>query len=422
MSGQTSLLIIGGGGREHALAWKLAQSPRAGRIYCAPGNAGTAQIAENVPLRPTDSAGLVEFAKSHGIGLTVIGPDEALAAGGADAFLAAGLRVFGPTQAAARLEWSKIFCKEFLQRHGIPTAAAGAFERSVDAHLFCQKRTYPLVIKADGLAAGKGVVIAPHPQAAAEAIYAMMDRGRFGAAGGRVLIEEFLQGPEVSLHALLDGETYRLLPLAQDYKRIGDGGTGENTGGMGAVSPPVIALEADLEERIHREIMIPLVAGLRAEGIRFQGLLFPGLILTPDGPKVLELNARFGDPETQALLPRLKSDLLPILEAVAEGRLAEAEIEWDARPSVCVILASRGYPGPSHTGCPIHGLDQAAGATVFHAGTSAREAGQIVTSGGRVLGVSALGETIAAARAQAYETASHIQFDGARMRRDIAAA
>jgi phosphoribosylamine--glycine ligase len=420
-----NLLIIGGGGREHALAWKLSRSPGVEKIYCAPGNAGTAQLGENVPLAITDADGLLAFAQKNDIGLTVVGPDDALAAGIVDRFQATGLRIFGPTREAAKLEWSKIFTKEFLQRHGIPTAAAGQFERSADAHLFCSRKNYPLVIKADGLATGKGVIVAQHPQEAAMVIYEMMDCGRFGAAGRRVLIEEFLRGPECSLHALIDGETYQLLPPAQDYKRIGEGDSGANTGGMGAVSPPVNPLSAEVETRIHEEIMRPLIAGLRADGIRFQGLLFPGLMLTADGPKVLEFNARFGDPETQALLPRLKSDLMPVLEAVIDGRLSEIKLEWDERPSVCVILASGGYPAAYPTGKPISGLDaipaDGGDVFVFHAGTKLAEDGRTVTSGGRVLGVTALGATIDEARARAYEAAGRIDFEGRYFRRDIAA-
>jgi phosphoribosylamine--glycine ligase len=419
------VLVIGGGGREHALAWKLAQSPRVGRIYCAPGNGGTAAIGENVPLAATDVAGLLSFATAHEIGLTVVGPDDSLAAGVVDSLQKAGLRIFGPTRAAAQLEWSKIFCKDFLQRNGIPTAAAGKFGNRADALRFCEENRFPLVIKADGLALGKGVIIAENAREAASAIRSIMEDQRFGEAGRRILIEEFLRGPECSLHAFLDGETYRLLPLAQDFKRIGEGDLGANTGGMGAVSPPVAAIGADLEERIRREIMDPLMAGLRREGIRYQGLLFPGLLLTDQGPKVLECNARFGDPETQALLPRLASDLLPVLEAVVDGRLDQAALEWDDCASVCVIMASEGYPDAYNTGFPITGLDifgdggRRDGLHVFQAGTR-REGGQTFTSGGRVLGITALGETVEIARALAYDAADRISFEGAYVRRDIA--
>ena len=420
-----NLLIIGGGGREHALAWKLSQSPRVKKIFCAPGNAGTARLGENVPLAITDVDGLLRFAQAQAVGLTVVGPDDALAAGVVDRFQAAGLRIFGPTREAAKLEWSKIFTKDFLVRHGIPTAAAGDFDVSEEAHRFCVGKQYPLVIKADGLATGKGVLIAEHPQAAAEAIWEMMDRGRFGAAGRRIIIEEFLRGPECSLHVLVDGQNHQLWPVAQDYKRALDGDLGANTGGMGAVSPPVQPLDPATEQRIHTEILRPLMAGLQAEGIRFQGMLFPGLILTESGPQVLEFNARFGDPETQVLLPRLKNDLLPVLEAVLDGRLAEIKLEWDPRPAVCVILASGGYPAPYPTGQVIAGLEEPTQAAdgalfVFHAGTRTVD-GQTVTSGGRVLGVVALGNDLAAARARAYAAADRISFAGRHLRRDIAA-
>lgn len=412
------LLVIGGGGREHALAWKLSQSPRVTSICCAPGNAGTAALGENVPLAITDIDGLLAFAQCRKIDLTVVGPDDALAAGIVDRFQAAGLRIFGPSRAAARLEWSKIFTKEFLLRHGIPTAAAGRFERSADALRFCEENKLPLVIKADGLATGKGVFIAEDFRAAEAAIVDLMEAGRFGAAGRRVLVEEFLRGPERSVHALVDGAHACLLPLARDYKRIGDGDTGANTGGMGAVS----ADEPDLAARIEREVLQPTLVGLRQDGIDFHGLLFPGVMLTADGPKVLEFNARFGDPETQALLPRLRGDLLPALEAAIDGRLDRLSLEWDPRPSVCVILVSGGYPGAYETGRPISGLDAALpqDVFVFHAGTASAADGSVVTSGGRVLGVTALGDSVEEARGRAYAAAEGIRFEGRRFRTDIA--
>lgn len=420
-----NLLVIGGGGREHALAWKLAQSPRVSQIFCAPGNAGTALLgARNLPLKITDCDGLVAAAREHKIDFTVVGPDDALAGGVVDHFQNAGLRIFGPTQSAARLESSKIFTKEFLGRHGVPTAAAGAFESSTEARAFCEGKNYPLVIKADGLATGKGVVIAEDPRAAAAAIDDMMDRRKFGDAGRRVLIEEFLTGRECSLHALLDGRGhYQLWPAAQDYKRALDGDAGLNTGGMGTVSPPVLGLDEPTQERIRCEIMDPLVTGLENEGIDFRGMLFPGLMLTADGPKVLELNARFGDPETQVLLPRLRSDLLPLLEAAADGRLDRVPApEFDPRPTVCVILASGGYPEAYPTDLPIRGLEEnkEVGVQIFHAGTRLEADGcTIVTAGGRVLGISALGRDLADARVRAYAVAARIEFEGRHLRRDI---
>ena len=419
-----NLLIIGGGGREHALAWKLSRSPSVKKIFCAPGNAGTARLGENVPLKITDVDGLLAFAREKAVDLTVVGPDDALAAGIVDRFQADGRRIFGPTRDAARLEWSKIYTKEFLVRHGIPTAWSRHYEQSADARAALAQISYPVVIKADGLATGKGVIIAENATAAAEAIDDMMERGRFGDAGRRVLIEEFLQGREVSLHALIDGKNYRLLPTAQDYKRIGERNAGENTGGMGSASPPPQALDAETEQRVHTEIMLPFMAGLHAEKLRFQGLLFPGLMLTAAGPRVLEFNARFGDPETQVILPRLRSDLLPVLEATIDGRLDTVEMEWDTRPAVCVVLASAGYPGTYETGKVISGLETVAAESddlfVFHAGTRL-DGERIVTSGGRVLGVTALGHDLADARSRAYEAAERITFDGRYLRRDIAA-
>ena len=415
------ILVIGGGGREHALAWKLKQSPRVREIICAPGNAGTAAIARNVPLKITDTQALLKFARDEKIDLTVVGPDDALAAGVADVFQQAGLRIFGPTKAGARFEWSKIFAKDFMKRHGIPTAAFGHFSKSEEAHAFCQKLRYPVVIKADGLALGKGVIIAENPDTAAKAIHRMMELGQFGAAGRQIVIEEFLRGPECSIHAFVDGTSYLLCPAAQDHKRAFDHDAGPNTGGMGTLCPSPLLTE-ELHDRVHREIMLPFMRGIHAEGIPFKGLLYPGLLLTADGPKVLEFNCRFGDPETQSLLPRLKSDLLDLLEACVDGSLEKCRVEWDTRPAVCVVMASGGYPGSYESGKEITGLDAFAGSgdvLVFHAGTKL-ENGKVVTAGGRVLGVTAFGDTLDAARARAYEAVAQIRFDGAQFRTDIA--
>lgn len=417
------ILVIGSGGREHALVWKLSQSPRVTEIFCAPGNAGIGRIATNVSLPATDQGALLKFAKAAGIDLTVVGPDDALAGGIVDRFKAAGLRIFGPTQAAARLESSKSFAKEFMKRNGIPTAASGHFSNSSDAHLFCQKMQYPVVIKADGLALGKGVVIANTPWEAAGAIHSIMDRRQFGAAGSNLVIEEFLTGQECSIHALVDGNSYLLFPAAQDHKQIFDGDRGPNTGGMGTFSPPAKLVTPEVEASIRQEVMEPFMAGLKKEGLDFRGLLFPGLMLTPGGLKVLEFNCRFGDPETQVLLRRLKSDLLDLLDAVVDGRLATVHPEWDARAAVCVIMASGGYPGNYASGKIITGVENAEAmedVTVFHAGTKLVD-GKLVTAGGRVLGVTALGEDLAAAQARAYEAVSKIHFEGATFRRDIAA-
>lgn len=417
------ILVIGSGGREHALVWKLRQSPRVSAVFCAPGNAGTAEIATNVPLPITDHHGLIEFAKAERIGLTIVGPDDALAAGIVDHFAHAGLRIFGPTQAAARLESSKVFAKEFMQRHGIPTAASGHFSDPAEAHRFCQKSTFPLVIKADGLALGKGVIIAQTPWEAAQAISDIMEKRTFGAAGDRVVIEEFLTGQECSVHAMVDGEHYLLFPAAQDHKQIFEGDQGPNTGGMGTFSPPDKLVTPEIVERIHREVMVPFMEGLKKDGLPYKGLLFPGLMITQDGLKVLEFNCRFGDPETQVLLPRLKGDLVDWIEAALAGRLDQIQPEWDNRSAVCVVMASGGYPGSYDKGKVITGIGEAEAlpeVTVFHAGTQKSE-GKLLTAGGRVLGVTALGATLPEARAQAYEAVSRIHFDGATFRRDIGA-
>ena len=415
------ILIIGGGGREHALAWKLRQSPLVEDVFCAPGNAGTAQVAENVAIGPGDLAALVRFAKQNGIDLTVVGPDEPLALGIADLFAAQGLRIFGPGKAAARLESSKIFAKELMSRTGIPTAASQAFSHSQDAVAYCDEVKFPIVIKADGLALGKGVIIAPDKEAAVSTIEAMMNQRRFGEAGRRLIIEEFLRGSECSIHALVDGTKYCLLATARDHKRAFDGNTGPNTGGMGAVSPADNWNNA-IRAQLDRAIMAPLLEGLRDEGMTFRGLLFPGLMIEGTVPRVLEFNCRFGDPETQAILPRMKSDLLPLLQAVADGNLGDCDVQWDDRVAVTVVLASAGYPGKYETGKWISGLEEAAkipDVQIFHAGTR-RVNNEVVTAGGRVLAITALGDSRESARKRAYEAASRIQFEGCHFRRDIA--
>jgi phosphoribosylamine--glycine ligase len=415
------VLVLGSGGREHALVWKLRQSPRVEEIFCAPGNAGTGLLGRNVPLSLADHAGLIEFALRMGISLTVVGPDDVLAAGIVNAFQAHGLRIFGPEKSAARFESSKIFAKDFMQRHGIPTASYGHFSASEEAHAFCRGVRYPVVIKADGLALGKGVVIARSADEAAKTIYRMMERGQFGASGRSVVIEEFLTGQECSLHALIDGRHSVLFPAAQDHKQAFDGDSGPNTGGMGTFSPAGIFTEA-LREQVERKVLAPFMAGLQSEGIAYRGLLFPGLILTADGPRVLEFNCRFGDPETQVFLPRLKSDLLDAIEGVIDGDLRPAQLEWDTRAAVCVVMASGGYPGAYVTGKVITGLEEIDDpeVIVFHAGTRA-ESGQVFTAGGRVLGVTGLGADLREARERAYAAVARIRFEGARYRTDIAA-
>jgi phosphoribosylamine---glycine ligase len=415
------ILIIGGGGREHALTWKIAQSPHAERIFCAPGNAGTAEIAENVAISVGDLKALVRFARENRIDLTVVGPDDPLAAGIVDLFAAEKLRAFGPTKSAARIEASKIFAKELMRAQKIPTAEARTFANSKDALHYCQRLEFPVVIKADGLALGKGVIIAADAAEANSAIDEMMTQGRFGDAGRRIVVEDFLRGTECSLHALVDGSSYRLLESARDHKRALDGDQGPNTGGMGAFSP-ANNWNDKLQSQFETKIMQPLLSGLLQQGIIFRGLLYPGLIITSDGARVLEFNCRFGDPETQALLPRMKSDLLPLLEATIDGNLAKCAIEWDTRAAVTVVLASGGYPDKYETGKTVSGLDDAAkleDVQIFHAGTK-RANRDVKTAGGRVLAVTALGSTLEAARARAYEAVSRIHFENCQYRRDIA--
>lgn len=416
------ILVIGSGGREHALLWKLAQSPRVTSLHCAPGNAGTAEIATNHPVAATDLTGLVALAKSETIDLTVVGPDDPLAAGIVDLFDKEGLRVFGPSASAARLEASKSFAKEFMVRHGIPTAGSATYSDPKAALAHCQSASYPLVVKADGLALGKGVVIAQSQEEAAAAIGEIMVEKVFGDAGNIVVIEEFLTGPECSIHALVDGSGYSLFPDAKDHKRALEGDKGLNTGGMGTISPSRV-VDAAMQQRICKEILDPFVRGLKADALPFSGMLFPGLMMTPKGPKVLEFNCRFGDPETQSLMRRLRSDLLDLIEATIEGTVASVTPEWDTRPAVCIVLASGGYPGPIEKGKEITGIEEASkdpDVVVFHAGTVSKE-GKVVTNGGRVLGVTALGATLEEARAKAYAAAERISFEGKQLRRDIGA-
>jgi len=415
------ILVIGSGGREHALVWKLRQSPDVHHVFCAPGNAGTAEIGDNVAISASDFGALTRFAKENRVDLTVVGPDDPLARGIVDFFGAAGLRIFGPTKLAARLESSKIFAKELMRDHRIPTARSGTFERSDDALRFCDQLEFPVVIKADGLALGKGVIIAADHAAASSAINAMMNQGRFGEAGRCVVVEEFLRGTECSLHALVDGAGYRLLETARDHKRAFDGDVGPNTGGMGAFSP-ANNWSFVLEDQFHKKIMRPLLHGLREKKITFRGLLYPGLMISADGARVLEFNCRFGDPETQAILPRMKSDLLPLLEATIDGKIDSCPIEWDQRPAVTVVLASGGYPNKYETGKGISGLEEAAKLDtvhIFHAGTK-RANGETVTAGGRVIAVTALGPSVEAARLRAYDAVLRIHFENCHYRHDIA--
>ena len=416
------ILVIGGGGREHALAWKIAQSPKAEKVFVAPGNAGTAREArcENISIGAEDVDGLLGFAQQNKIGLTVVGPETPLVLGVVDRFRAAGLRCFGPTRAAAQLEGSKAFAKDFLARHQIPTAAYGNFTEIEAALDYIDKVGAPIVVKADGLAAGKGVIIARTTQEACAAVRDMLAGNAFGEAGHRVVVEEFLAGEEASFIVMVDG--VHILPLAtsQDHKRAGDGDTGPNTGGMGAYSPaPVVTPE--IHARIMREVIAPTVRGMAAAGHPYTGFLYAGVMIAADGtPKVLEYNCRFGDPETQPIMLRLQSDFIEIIEAALDGKLDRVQAHWDARAALGVVMAAGGYPGAYQKGDVIAGLPETAAADykVFHAGTALKD-GAVVTSGGRVLCVTALGATVGAAQKRAYETVRRIQWRGAQYRSDI---
>jgi phosphoribosylamine---glycine ligase len=415
------VLVIGNGGREHAITWKLSQSARIQALYVAPGNAGTAQLATNVPIAANDIPALVRFAKEQQIDLTVVGPDDTLAAGCVDEFQKAGLKIFGVEKSAARLEASKSFAKDFMIRHGIPTARYHVCGSSREAIAGLADFQYPVVIKADGLALGKGVIIARDKTEAHQAIIQIMDERKFGAAGNQVVLEEFLTGFECSVHALVDGKQYLMFPTAQDHKALYDGNRGPNTGGMGTFSPSN-KLNDKLIESIKHEILDSFVRGIQADQINFRGLLFPGLMLTDSGIKVLEFNCRFGDPETQVLLPRLESDLVDLLEATIEQRLDQVSAQWRPETAVCVILASGGYPAHYETGKPMIGLEEASQmkkVTLFHAGTRLDPNGSTTTAGGRVLGVTALAETMPRAKRLAYDAVEKIEFDGRYFRTDI---
>ncbi len=416
------ILVVGGGGREHALVWKLAQSPQAEALFCAPGNAGIAALATCVPIAPDDVEGLVRFAERERIDLTVVGPELPLTLGLVDRFAARGLRAFGPTAAAARLEGSKVFAKELLGRLGVPTAAFAVFDDPDAAVRHVRARGAPVVVKADGLASGKGVFVCATVAEALAAIDAVMRRRAFGEAGARIVVEDCLVGEELSFMAITDGTTVLPLAPAQDHKRALDGDRGPNTGGMGAYSPAPVATSA-LEAAVMREVMEPVVRGLTAAGVRYTGVLYAGLMVHEGRAQVLEFNVRFGDPEAQVLLVRLRADLVDLLARACDGRLAGAEIAWDPRAAVCVVLAAAGYPGAVTDGQAIAGLERLAGwrdGVVFHAGTRTVD-GRVVTAGGRVLGVTALGEDIGAAVDAAYAAVAQIGWPGMHFRHDIGA-
>ena len=423
------LLVIGSGGREHALVWKLAQSPHSTEIWCAPGNAGIGQERLSrhqsrvncVPIRAEDLPGLLAFAEENRVELTIVGPDNPLALGIVDLFQSRGLRIWGPNRKAAQFEASKVFSQEFMERHGIPTARAGTFAEPSRAKEFAATLDGRCAVKADGLALGKGVLICCSVAESNRAIEEIMVRQAFGTAGARVVIQALLEGVEISLHALCDGRTARLFPTSQDHKRALDGDQGLNTGGMGTYSPTPFLGGNELAD-VGRQILDPWLRGCAAEGIDFRGILYPGIMLTKAGPRVIEFNARFGDPEAQVYLPRLETDLVELLAASVEGTLDRIELKWDPRSAVCVVMASGGYPGDYEKGKPVRGLDEAealGNTKVFHAGT-VLAAGGILTNGGRVLGVTSWGENLSKARARAYEAVQKIEFDGARFRRDIA--
>jgi phosphoribosylamine---glycine ligase len=423
--GVMKVLVIGKGGREHALVWKLAQSRRVEKVFCAPGNAGTALDGTNVPLDVTEFDKLIRFAKKEGVGLTVVGPEEPLVNGIVDAFQKEGLRIFGPSKSAARIEGSKVFSKQLMRHADVPTAEFKIFDHSEPAKYWVDTREYPVVVKADGLAAGKGVIVCSTSEEAKKAIDRVMIQEEFGSKAGRqAVVEKRLEGEELSVLALVSGRAILPLPPTQDHKAALDGDKGPNTGGMGAYCPAPKGTP-ELMAKVESEVFVPVVHAMKRGRYPFNGLLYGGIMLTNQGPRVLEFNARFGDPETQPLLMRLKSDLLDLIEAVVDETLSdlqEAKVEWDPRPAVCVVMASGGYPGKYEVNRPIAGLDEVskmADVKVFHGGTKL-DGGRVLTDGGRVLGVTALGDTLADAKKRAYEAVHKISFKGAHYRTDIA--
>jgi phosphoribosylamine--glycine ligase len=414
------VLVIGSGGREHALVWKISQSRKVDKIFCAPGNAGIAELAECVNIKAENILELKKFAIDQKIDLTIVGPEAPLAAGMVDEFKKEGLKIFGPSKAAAKLEGSKIYAKEIMKKYDIPTAEFAEFTNEKDAIKYLQNSNIPVVIKADGLAAGKGVVVAQDFEEAEEAIHRMLVEREFGEASSKIIIEECLVGQEASILAFADGKHFMIMQSAQDHKRIFDNDMGPNTGGMGAYSPAPVVTDKILKE-VEEKVFRRMIDGMHKEGAPFIGVLYAGIMITKDGPKVLEFNVRFGDPETQPILMRLKTDIIDIIEHILEGKLDKIKVEWDKRAAVCVVLASKGYPGDYEKGKEISGLDETRplkDAVVFHAGTSLKN-GKVVTSGGRVIGVTAMADTIGSAITRAYSVVHMVKFDGMHYRSDI---
>ncbi len=414
------ILIIGGGGREHAIGWKIAQSPRAGQIFFAPGNAGTVELGTNVEIKATEITKLIEFAKKEKIDLTLALPDDPLALGIVDEFQKAGLRIWGPTKAAAKLEWSKAFSKDFMKKHNLPTAKFQIFNNFEKAKSYVRRQSMPIVIKASGLALGKGVIICQSFDEAEKALEDMLVKKTLGDSGNEIVVEEFLVGPEISIHAFSDGENYKIFPPAQDHKKIGERDTGLNTGGMGTISP-LPFVNQEMLDRIEKEIVAPTLKSMADERTPFKGVLYPGLILTKDGPKILEYNARFGDPETQTYMRLLDTDLLDIMDACIDKKLNEVEIKWKNLAACTIVLASGGYPGNYEKGKVVFGIPEAEmqpDIVVFHAGTKvARQ--DLATNGGRVLGISATGNTLEEALQKAYKAVEKFFFEGMQYRKDI---
>jgi phosphoribosylamine---glycine ligase len=414
------VLVIGSGGREHALVWKIKQSPRVEKIFCAPGNAGTAEIAENISIAVDDIKALLKFALQKEIGLTVVGPEQPLVIGIVDLFEEKGLRIFGPNESGAELEGSKSFSKDIMKKYELPTAEYKTFNSADIAKKYIKIKNCPLVVKVDGLAAGKGVLLCQTTDEALAAVDSIMGKKSFGEAGNQIVVEEFLEGEEVSVLAFCDGQTILLMDSAQDHKAAYDGDKGPNTGGMGAYSPAPIFTKT-MRQKVRDRIMLPMMRAMQQEGRPYKGILYAGLMLTKTGPQILEFNARFGDPETQPLLARMDSDIVPIFEACIDGTLDQCSLEWKNESSVCVVMAAKGYPNSYDKGKPISGFKEAnelPGVIVFHAGTKQHD-GEVLTSGGRVLGVTATGENIHTAISRAYEAAEKIQWDGIHYRKDI---